>query len=402
MVSCDVCKLDNVVQEATYFCCDCKDYMCEKCESYHKKVKLTRLHTVKPSNEMLTDTEAKTTLVTGAEGTVVQDISSTTAEADSKWSDSTPAEDDFDWEATEAEEYILQSDIATRAEELLSLKDKPTSNKIFLNAKLSPHTKMNNISVKHPLDKYEPLVTGLAFLTSGELLVTDYNNKYLKLLDKSLKLKQTLECPGIPYGVAIINDKEAIVTFPLQRNVVQFLSLSPKLSLGKCVPMNNGCWGVTVSNNKIFIACNANGHREEVIVMDTAGKILKVIDVSRLVGQFGDLKHITANSSGNKIYLSGTSKILCMTPEGQRVFTCVTSAVDVPRGIIIDDYDNALVSCQGSNKVLVMKADGKKSRPLLTAKHGIQDPKAIAYRDEDGLLVIGGWRKYNLLALQIN
>ena len=398
MIHCDVCKLDGVVQEAKYVCCECKDYMCENCESHHKKVKLTRLHTVIPSDEIPTDTGSKTTFITGAE----DDASSLTAEKASEWVDSTPAEDDFDWDVTEAEEYISQSDIATRAEELLSLKDKPTRGRIFLNAKLSPHTTMNIISVKHSSDKYEPLVTGLAFLSSGELLVTDYSNKYLKLLDKSLKLKQTLECPGIPYGVAIINDKEAIVTFPLQRNVVQFLSLSPKLVLGKCVPMNNGCWGVTVSKNKIFIACNANGHREEVVVMDTAGKILKVIDVNKLVGQFGDLKHITANSSGDKIYLSGTSKILCMTPEGQRLFSCATSAVDVPRGIIIDDYDNALVSCQGSNKVLVMKADGKKSRSLLTSKHGVQDPKAIAYRDEDGLLVIGGWRKYNLLVFKIN
>ena len=260
---------------------------------------------------------------------------------------------------------------------------------------------MNIISIKHPSDKYEPLVTGIAFLSNGELLVTDYNNKYLKLLDKSLKIKQTLECPGIPYGVAIINDREAIVTFPLQRNVVQFVSLSPTLRLGKCVPMNNGCWGVTVSKSKIYIACNANAHREEVKVMDMAGKILKVIDIAKLVAQFGDLKHITANGSGDKLYLSGTSKILCITPDGERLFTCTTSALDVPRGIIIDDYDNALVSCQGSNKILVMKADGKKSRPLLTSKHGVQDPKAIAYRDEDSLLVIGGWRKYNLLMFRI-
>ena len=281
MFSCDVCKLDGVEQEAKFFCCDCNDYMCGLCETHHQKVKVTRLHKVLSSDAMLQDTKAKQVTTaegatspcvesSGTEGATISCVESGEAEQDS-----TPAEDDFQWETTEAEEYMSQNDIATRAEDLLTSQNKTIAGRLFLNAKLSPHSTMKTISVRHPSDKYEPLVTGMAFLSNGELLVTDYNNKYLKLLNRSLQIRQTLECPGIPYGVSIINDKEAIVTFPLQRNMVQFLSLSPKMILGKCIPMSNGCWGVTVSKNRIFIACNANGHREEVVEMDMNGKRYK-------------------------------------------------------------------------------------------------------------------------------
>ena len=50
--SCDACRLDGSVREAKYFCTDCQDYMCENCESYHRKVKVTRLHTVLSGDKM--------------------------------------------------------------------------------------------------------------------------------------------------------------------------------------------------------------------------------------------------------------------------------------------------------------------------------------------------------------
>ena len=43
---CDACKLDGHTKEGTFYCCSCEDYLCSECESFHKKVKVTRSHEI--------------------------------------------------------------------------------------------------------------------------------------------------------------------------------------------------------------------------------------------------------------------------------------------------------------------------------------------------------------------
>ena len=390
--SCDACRLDGTIQEAKFFCLECNDYMCFNCETYHQKVKATRLHNLM-SVERNRD---KVVPMPGIESEEVTGDKSTAAEnVNFSGDDSTPAEEDYTWEPSVAED--CSSGIASYAEEYASHTGK--SYRLFLDAAQAAYT---SIEISHASDKYEPLVTGLAFAANGELLVADYNNKTLKLFDSSLKIKQILVCPGIPYDVAIINDRSAVVTFPLQRNVVQFVKLYPRLQLGKSIQMNNGCWGVDVYKDRIYIACNANGHREELVVLDISGKLQRVFDIAKIAEQFGDLKHIAVNGNGDKLYLTGTSQILCMGLDGKQVYKCSYSAFEGPRGIVIDNEDNALVCCHGSNKILTIKSDGKKGKTLLSSKEGIQDPKAITYRNKDCLLVVGGWKHSSLLVFKLS
>ena len=43
---CDACKLDGHTKEGKFYCCSCEDYLCSECESFHKKVKVTRSHEI--------------------------------------------------------------------------------------------------------------------------------------------------------------------------------------------------------------------------------------------------------------------------------------------------------------------------------------------------------------------
>ena len=43
---CDACKLDEEIKEGKFYCCTCEDYLCSQCESFHKKVKVTRSHEI--------------------------------------------------------------------------------------------------------------------------------------------------------------------------------------------------------------------------------------------------------------------------------------------------------------------------------------------------------------------
>ena len=389
---CDSCSMDGKTSEALFFCPDCNDYMCSSCELFHKKVKVTRSH-----NPLSGDKMPKK----AAKG-----ITSPSETDNSFESQLTPAEDLSFWgnESTPAEEFTPSESISPPAEELSTVAEDFTSRKkktrvrrVVLDATVTPHTTVN---IKSPLDKYDPLITGLALLPNREMLLADYNNKCLKLLDKSQKIKDILDLPGIPYDVAVVNEKEAVVTLPLQQYVLQYVRLQPKLQTGRTIKLNKGCWGVEVANNNIYVACNNNTKQQEVVVLDTTGQyVSRIIEISKISTQFDNMRHIAVNPEGDKLYVTGTNQIMCMTVDGKVLYQCSGAKLGGPRGVVVDGEDNALVCCFDANKILTVKSDGTKYKTLLKPSDGIKDPKAKGYRARDGVLVVGGWKQSNLLVI---
>ena len=48
---CDVCKQDGFSTQATIFCPDCEEYLCCKCQDWHKKLKASKTHKIQPVSE---------------------------------------------------------------------------------------------------------------------------------------------------------------------------------------------------------------------------------------------------------------------------------------------------------------------------------------------------------------
>ena len=83
-------------------------------------------------------------------------------------------------------------------------------------------TAHNTINIKLQSDTYESFISGSTFLTSGELVLCNHNNNKLKLLDKSLQMKESIDVPGSPLDVAPVNQHQVIVTFPLKNTYSSF------------------------------------------------------------------------------------------------------------------------------------------------------------------------------------
>ena len=80
----------------------------------------------------------------------------------------------------------------------------------------------NKINVKLQSDAEDAWISGSTFLSSGELVLCDFNNKKLKLLDKSLQMKESIDVSEIPWDVAAVNHHQVIVTFPLKTTYSSF------------------------------------------------------------------------------------------------------------------------------------------------------------------------------------
>ena len=256
-------------------------------------------------------------------------------------------------------------------------------------------TARKQVNVKVPSDATYAGATGSAFPPSGDLILCDWNNKKLKLLDEKLQMKESIDVPGQPWDVAPVNQHQVIVTFPLQR-YSQFIQVTPSLALGHTVDLGMECWAVTVSRESIYISFSVSGEGK-IGIYDLTGKKKRIID--QYNGKDGNvlIKYpwYIAVSNDEKIYVSdsdgsSTTTVYCLESSGNVLYTVSNHLFKDCRGISVDENENMLVCDRSSHKVFLITKDGKEVREFLTEKDGVYLPHTVSFRRSDGTLVVGG------------
>ena len=257
-------------------------------------------------------------------------------------------------------------------------------------------TARNQVNVKVPSDSDDAGITGSAFLPSGQLILYDGNNNKLKLLDENLQMKESIDLPEAPWDIAVVNQHQVIVTFPLQQ-YLQFIQVTPSLALGHTVDLGMECRGVTVSRESIYISFSESGGGK-IGIYDLTGKKKRIID--QYNGKDGKVlikwPWYIAVSNDEKIFVSGydvqssTRTVYCLESSGNVLYTVSNPVFKVCRGISVDENENLLVCDADSHKVFLMTKDGKEVREFLTGKDGLSYPFTVSFHRSDGTLVVGG------------
>ena len=267
-------------------------------------------------------------------------------------------------------------------------------------------TAHNQVNIKVQSDSNNAIISGSAFLPSGELILCDWNNKKLKLLDENLQMKESIDVPGAPWDVAAVNQHQVIVTFPFE-HYVQFIQVTPSHALGHTVDLGVQCRGVTVSRESIYISFSESGGGK-IGIKDLTGKKKRIID--QYNGKDGKVlitnPFYIAVSNDEKIFVSGrdvqssTRTVYCLESSGKVLYTVSNPLFKDCHGIIVDENENLLVCDWRSHKVFLISKDGKEVRELLTEKDGVSYPWTISFRRSDGTLVLGGWHN-NILVFTL-
>ena len=265
-------------------------------------------------------------------------------------------------------------------------------------------TARNQVNVKVPSDSYYVHITGAAFLPSGQLILCDGNNNKLKLLDENLQMKESIDVPERPGDIAVVNQHQVIVIFPVQQ-YLQFIQVTPSLALGHTVDLGVKCWGVTVSRESIYISFSES-EEGKIGVYDLTGKKKRIIDSYN--GKDGKVliksPWYIAVSNDEKLFLSGgllTPTVYCLESSGNVLYTVSNPLFEDCRGISVDENGNLLVCDLGSDKVFLITKDGKEVREFLTEKDGILYPYTVSFRRSDGTLVVGGYHNNNILVFTL-
>ena len=252
----------------------------------------------------------------------------------------------------------------------------------------------NKINVKLQSDAKDTWIFGSTFLSSGELILCDRSNYKLKLLDKRLQMKESIDVPAEPWDVAPVNQQQVIVTFP-HNKYSQFIQVTPSLALGHKVDLGMKCCGVTVSRESIYISL-ADSEECKIGIYDLTGKQKLMIgpysceDGKLLFKQpyyidvWNDEKIFVSDVDDK----SSTSTVYCLESNGNVLYSLSNPSFKRCQGISVDENENLLVCDWYSHKVFLITKDGKEVREFLTEKDGLYQPLTTSFRRSDGTLVV--------------
>ena len=252
----------------------------------------------------------------------------------------------------------------------------------------------NKMNVKLHSDAKDACITGSTFLSSGELVLCDYDNNKLKLLDKNLQMKESTDVPGSPWDVAPVNQHQVIVTFPYNK-YSQFIQVTPSLALGYKVDLGMQCWGVAVSRESIYLSFNDSGECK-IGIYDLTGKQKLMISPhsyndGKLMFKkpyYIDVLNDEKICVSDVDFKSNTSTVYCLESNGNVLYSISNPSFKHCLGISVDENENLLV-CDGlSHKVFLITKDGNEVREFLTEKDGLYQPYTTSFRPRDRTLVV--------------
>lgn len=255
------------------------------------------------------------------------------------------------------------------------------------------------VKIQSSDDDLTPQITGCAFLSNGHILLCDYNNNKVKLLDSDMSIKKQMKLSDEPNTVAVVDENEAIITFDNGKKF-QYIYIHPDFKLGKKIKLKGKCQGLLVVNDEIYTTFQKDSGLDELWRLDRAGKIINKVSLQNS-SCASEYLGICLGSSIPLVYLTGRQNgVTCFRVDGEMVFQYQSDELKGSKGIYVDSVGNSFVCGTQSHNVVVITDDGRKHGELLTSKD-IAKPMCIDYRPEDDTLIVGCVNSPNLFVCKL-
>ena len=272
---------------------------------------------------------------------------------------------------------------------------KPTQHLSSLKA-----TKHGTYNMKLKDDARNCKITGMAITKDRHLLSVDYNNSKVKMLSLDMKFLSSVTVPDQPRDIAVISDREAIVTI-CNKSLVTLDISGSQLSIKTTTPLSYDVYGISRYNNKLVVT-SPYSEPPSVKLIDKTGRVYWSMS-SDQQGQplFGEPWYVSSPGGGR-------SSTVIVTDGNNDAFTLLngdTGEVITRRqlqqgrgsvGVTTDSAGNAYVCNYWISAVAVLSGDLSEEKILLSGLDGLNgQPLAIVYDDEAHRLIIS----YNSLGL---
>jgi DNA-binding beta-propeller fold protein YncE len=209
-------------------------------------------------------------------------------------------------------------------------------------------------------------------LTPDFLIITDFNNKAVKMVDISRQsVSDQLQLDDAPWDITTVTSTELAVTLPYKHTILLISIASNKLTIKHTMKVNGRCHGISCYQDKLVVTYR---YPAKLQILLKNGTILTTIDGKIL---FKEPLHVTCNK--RSIYVSdyGMKSVTRLNWQGDVIGSY--SCTGLPRGISLSN-DGTVFMCDVNRNVIE-----EISEDCSTGKVVLQDviyPYAVCWSEE--------------------
>ena len=252
--------------------------------------------------------------------------------------------------------------------------------------------KMSPLMINTADDIDTPEVKGMVATDNDILIVSDWNNKVLKVFSAD-KLLSSVKLSAYCYGVTVTDDKVAIVS-TYDKKLLHFLDISEPsaVSIQKTLPQNYWVRGITTYNGKLVVTRFDEPQSVKLINMDgqEVWSVSKGPDGQQLFSNPYDVVVQTIDGKDTVIVSDwGRQSLTLLDASNGELLKVIDTKGKDPHGMTVDKFGNIFVCNYSASEVHVYSSDFTKSANLLT-KNDIQEyPATLAYNRSICTLFVG-------------
>jgi hypothetical protein len=239
-----------------------------------------------------------------------------------------------------------------------------------------------DIHVKTSKDKLRCYITGMILLTPDLLIITDCDNKAVKMVDTSSQsVSDQLQLDVEPWDITRVTSTDLAATLP-NIQTIQFISISSnKLIKKHSVKVDGSCCGISCYQGKLVVSFIIPAKLQ---ILDMNGTIQTTIDGNNI---FKYPWHITCNRSS--IYVSDNDMKTVTRLNWQGDVIGSYSGMSGPRGMSLSD-DGTVFVCDRDRHV-IEEISGDCSTGKVVLKN-LKSPYAVCWCGETKKLYFSGWQ----------
>ncbi|KAH3806106.1 uncharacterized protein LOC127834645 [Dreissena polymorpha] len=250
--------------------------------------------------------------------------------------------------------------------------------------------------VRLPSDSTKPsYITGICVISNDNILVADFNNKRVKLLDQKYNVISHCDVPVSEGDMCQISACEVVVTV---HDWVQFISVNNvQLVKGRKLQFQHDCFGIAHHEGNLYVTSGTALYQYTL-----TGTLVKKI-YEDTTSEF-TVWRCAVIPTGDRIYLTNYSdhKLLTLSPDGTLISTFTDPDLQYPWGVHVTRAGQVLVCGYTSNTVIQVDGEGKrKLATLATWTDGLSKPVSVCYYSNTNEVIVGRLENNKILVLKI-
>ncbi|XP_060559303.1 transcription intermediary factor 1-alpha-like [Ruditapes philippinarum] len=244
------------------------------------------------------------------------------------------------------------------------------------------------INIKTQDDASDCCIRNCAVICPSQIIVTDANNKCVKLVDVNNKEVSKYNLKYRPTGAAVVNPNLVAVTFPDDRKI-QCLTITTGNKIIECDMINvrKGCHKIAIHEYKIIGITDIS-----VEIMSMNGQLIKSLSDPNMKR----LMDIAVVPSSQMFYVSNSSlgykAVLKFDFDGNLIATYQDKDLVDVRGLEVTKDGTVLVcNWAGNGSIHMITPDCKKMKELLEKNQHIYCPYCVTFCNETNKLFVGNY-----------